>query len=181
MAEKTRRTANHNKRQYGSGRWKAFAFNRSYSIWTGCDLCWTLRKDVWRILCTFYTARFPHSVWDHRKKCMKKPKLFVVDNNPSQTSAKAKCALCHAKCKMVQIPARSPDLNPIENVFHIIWRQLEADVEQNTIITETWDEFVSRIKRNLWSIPKDYVEKTIASIPNRMNLIVKAKGHRIKY
>ena len=39
------------------------------------------------------------------------PKLFVMDNDPSQTSAKAKCALCHAKCKMVQIPPRSPDLN----------------------------------------------------------------------
>ena len=109
------------------------------------------------------------------------PKLFVMDNDPSQTSAKAKCALSHAKCKMVQIPARSPDLNPIENVFHIVRRQLEAEVKQNTITTETWDEFVCRIKRNLWSIPKDYIDKTIASMPNRINLIVKAKGRRIKY
>ena len=89
-------------------------------------------------------------------------------------------ALCHTKWEMVQIPARSPELNPIENVFHIVWRQLEAEVKQNTITTETWDEFVARIKRNL-SIPKDYIDKTIASMPNRINLIVKAKGHHIKY
>ena len=53
-------------------------------------------------------------------------------------------------------------------------------MKQNSITTETCDEFVSRIKRSLWSIPKDYIDKTLASMPNRINLIVKAKGHRMK-
>ena len=119
----------------------------------------------------FIRRNFP-ILFEISGKNEEEPKLFVMDNDSSQTSAKAKCALCHAKCKMVQIPARSPDLNPVENVFHILRRQPEGEVD--TITTDSWDEFVSRIKHNLWSIP-------IASMPNRIKLIVKAKGRRIKY
>ena len=57
----------------------------------------------------FIRRNFP-ILFEITGKNKEEPKLFVMDNDPSQTSAKAKC---HAKCKMVQISARSPDLNPI--------------------------------------------------------------------
>ena len=117
----------------------------------------------------FIRRNFPILFEITGKKNEEGPKLFVMDNDPSQTSAKAKCALCHAKCKMFQIPARSPDLNLIENVFHIVRRQLEAEVKQNTITTETWDE------TQFMAITNDYIDKTIASILNRIKLIVKLR------
>lgn len=49
-----------------------------------------------------------------------KPKLFVMDNDPTQTSAVARKALKSIKANMQVIPARSPDLNPIENLFHVV-------------------------------------------------------------
>ena len=49
-----------------------------------------------------------------------KPKLFVMDNDPSRTSAVARNALKSIRANMQVIPARSPDLNPIQNLFHIV-------------------------------------------------------------
>ena len=46
--------------------------------------------------------------------------IFVVDNDPCQTSRKTMSAINQIECELQQIPARSPDLNPIENVFHLI-------------------------------------------------------------
>ena len=48
----------------------------------------------------FIRRNFP-ILFEITGKNEEEPKLFVMDNDPSQTSAKAKCALCHAKCKMV--------------------------------------------------------------------------------
>ena len=39
-----------------------------------------------------------------------------MDNDPSQRSMVAKDALQEIGAELVDIPARSPDLNPIENI-----------------------------------------------------------------
>ena len=46
-------------------------------------------------------------------------KLWLQDGDPSQNSAAAKRAMTNCNCSMslIQIPPRSPDLNPIENFF----------------------------------------------------------------
>jgi hypothetical protein len=49
------------------------------------------------------------------------------------------------------------------------------------ITNETWDDFVSRVTRNIWSVPKDYINKTIASMPVRLKNVIKKKGYRTKY
>ena len=46
-------------------------------------------------------------------------RLFVMDNDPCQTSKKALSALVQIECDLHRIPSRSPDLNLIENVFHL--------------------------------------------------------------
>ena len=51
-----------------------------------------------------------------------------MDNDPSQTSAVAKKALKAIGAEMQVIPARSPDLNPIENLFHIVRNSIEAEI-----------------------------------------------------
>ena len=107
--------------------------------------------------------------------------VFVMDNDPSQTSAKAKRALRSVNASMHVIPARSPDLNPIENLFNIARKQINAEVKDKNITNETWDDFVSRVTRNIWSVPKDYINKTIASMPVRLKNVIKKKGYRTKY
>ena len=46
-------------------------------------------------------------------------RLFVMNNDPCQTSKKAMLALTQIECELYRIPPRSPDINPIENVFHL--------------------------------------------------------------
>ena len=64
------------------------------------------------------------------KACEKR--LFLMDNDPFQTSKKAMSALTEIESKLREIPPRSPDLNPTENVFNLIKKALEKKViEQN--------------------------------------------------
>ena len=51
-------------------------------------------------------------------------RIFIQDGDPSQNSAVAKKALNKIGAKLFPIPPRSPDLNPIENFFHLIKRKL---------------------------------------------------------
>ena len=53
--------------------------------------------------------------------------IFVQDDDPSQNSKVAKAAMKSCIFLLHQIPARSPDLNPIENVFHIVKKDLQTD------------------------------------------------------
>ena len=108
-------------------------------------------------------------------------RLFVMDNDPSQTSAAAKKAMDSIGAKMQIIPARSPDLNPIENLFNIVRKSIEAEILQQNIMHQSWDEFVERVKFHVWSVSQEYVDKTIASMPKRVKDIIKLKGLRTKY
>ena len=44
-------------------------------------------------------------------------KRMIQDGDPSQNSAEARTALQEIGAVIMKIPARSPDLNPIENLF----------------------------------------------------------------
>ena len=109
------------------------------------------------------------------------PKLFVMDNDPSQMSAVAKKALHSIGATMQVIPARSPDVNPIENLFNVVRKNIEAEILQKNIIHQSWDEFLERVKFHIWSVSKEYINKTVGSMPNRIKEIVKRKGLRTKY
>ncbi len=75
-----------------------------------------------------------------------------MDNDPCQNSAKA--TLKKLGVTMQPIPPRSPDLNPIENVFHVVRRQMCVHVKENRIEQESWDDFVTRISRIYIRHPK---------------------------
>ena len=47
-------------------------------------------------------------------------KLILQDGCPVQKSKQTQMAYDGIGCKIFSIPARSPDLNPIENVFNLI-------------------------------------------------------------
>ena len=54
-------------------------------------------------------------------------KVFIMDNDPSQTSAKARVAMDELGVTMQKMPPRlSSDLNPIENMFHGSAKKVET-------------------------------------------------------
>ena len=104
-----------------------------------------------------------------------------MDNCPRQVSRAAMKAYARAKAKVFRIPARSPDINPIENFFHQMTCKLEQDAFEKHITRETKEEFAERIKKTMAEFPVNRINKLIESMPRRVRLVIKAKGRRIRY
>ena len=108
-------------------------------------------------------------------------RLFLQDGCPSQYSALAQEAMDKMNCRLFKIPARSPDLNPIENIFHLVGKQLKKDAVEKNLTNESFIAFSNRVKRTMLNFPSDIIDKTIASMPKRINMVIKNKGMRTKY
>lgn len=108
-------------------------------------------------------------------------KLFLQDGDPRQNSKKAKVAFDDISCKQFSIPPRSPDVNPIENFFHIIRNKLHEDALSQHTVKEDFATFSTRVRDTICSYPTDIIDKTIESMGERMDLIIAGKGHRTKY
>ena len=52
-------------------------------------------------------------------------KLWIQDGCPCQNSKAAKIAMSESGASLLSIPPRSPDINPIENLFHLVRRELD--------------------------------------------------------
>lgn len=106
---------------------------------------------------------------------------FLQDNDPCQNSLAAKRALKNQKIRQIQIPPRSPDLNPIENIFNTVKKMLKREAIDKKIQKESFTEFTERVKRMFYKIPSDLIDKTISSLHERLNKIVACQGQRTKY
>ena len=79
------------------------------------------------------------------------------------------------------IPPHSHDINPIENVFHLLDRKLRSDAVQQNINHESYEEFTARVKSIAENFPVTTVDKIIVTTPKRMLQIVSCRGERLKY
>ena len=93
----------------------------------------------------------------------------------------AKNAMDDVGCRKFAIPARSPDLSPIENMFHLVRANLQKDALTREIKKETFLEFSRRVRKTIKSSPVEVLDKTIDSMPKRLAKIVSTKGERTKY
>ena len=67
-----------------------------------------------------------------------------------------------------QVPARSPNLNPIKNEFHLEGNQLRKDVIKKNSSKETFEQFCWRIKKGLLNFSPVIISKTIESYQRQM-------------
>lgn len=108
-------------------------------------------------------------------------RLFLQDGDPSQNSSDAKAAFSDIGLEVLRIPPRSPDLNPIENVFNIVGRQLQRNALRNNIKAETFPAFQKRVIRTLKTTSIETIDNIIASMSKRLDLIIATGGRRLKY
>ena len=78
---------------------------------------------------------------------------------------------------VIEWPAQSPDLNPIEHLWHHPKRRL-ADYETPPKgILEPWE----RAEQEWNKIPADVCRNLVESMPRRIAAVIKAKGGFTKY
>ena len=94
-------------------------------------------------------------------------KRFLQDACHVKNSKKAKQALDTVGAIKFSIHPRSPDFNPIENVFNIVKGELRTQAFEQNINYETFEQFSSRIKHTLENTPTKCIDKTIESMPKK--------------
>ena len=108
-------------------------------------------------------------------------KLFVHDNCPILNCAKARRAVKDVGGKLFAIPKRSGDLNPIENFFNVVKRELRRQAITSHLTSESFQEFAQRVKSTLYSVRREIIDNTIGSMYKRLDLVLNSRGGRTKY
>ena len=121
---------------------------------------------------------FPHAF---RQSINPKARRVLQDGCPVQNSVAAKRALQRVKGVSFSIPPRSPDINCIENFFHLVEMKLQEDTIEKGITEETIEEFSNRVKNIIKTYPIRQIDKLIETMDKRITMILSSKGHRIKY
>ena len=99
------------------------------------------------------------------------------DNDPKHTCKKAKQWFQDHEYQVMDWPAQSPDINPIEHFGHHLKRILaEYEIPPKGIL-ELWD----RVEEEWNKIPSEVCQNPIESMPRHVEAVIKAKGGYTKY
>lgn len=111
-------------------------------------------------------------------KCLVFPKAAFVFQHDLAPPHKANSTQAFLKNKNIDVlpwPGNSPDLNPIENIWGILKRQLRP-MKHNSA-QKLWNEVQSK----WYNLSRHLCQKIVFSMPKRLELVKKSKGYPIKY
>lgn len=100
---------------------------------------------------------------------------FQQDNAPCHTAQKVVKWFAENRVRLLDWPPQSPDLSPIENLWHILkerirqYRHTSKGALKEKILQE-WE-----------SISPDICYKLVATMPKRVKAVIRARGGSIKY
>ncbi len=95
--------------------------------------------------------------------------IFQQDLAPAHTAKGTKSGFNDHGVTVLDWPANSPDLNPIENLWSIVKRKMRDTRPNNA------DELKDTVKESWASIPPQQCHKLITSMPRRTEAVIKAK------
>jgi hypothetical protein len=74
-------------------------------------------------------------------------------------------------------PPQSPDLNPIEN----LWNELERNLQGSLPLPSTFDDLGQKLLKQWTELHVNTLQKLVALMPKRMESVIKAKGSPTQY
>ncbi|KAA8493093.1 Transposable element Tc3 transposase [Porphyridium purpureum] len=102
---------------------------------------------------------------------------FQQDNAPAHTANSTKAWLDALGVTVLPWPARSPDLNPIENIWGVLSRVVYRKGRQFARVAELKAAVLAA-----WATEaQKYVVPLLESMPRRLQAVLDARGHHIKY
>ena len=78
--------------------------------------------------------------------------MWIQDGDPSRNCAAARTAFKDINASLM-FPPRSPDMNPIETLFHLVRKKLNKQAISNRITKETYEQFSERVVRTINGMP----------------------------
>ena len=114
--------------------------------------------------------------WRSFRRARKKA-IFMHDNAPCHRARKVTAWLGRKRIKILTWPPQSPDLNPIENVWDKIFDAIRKRENQPNSI----GQLKSAILEEWKNLPREYLEKLFAGLPNRLIEMKRVNGNSTKY
>lgn len=111
----------------------------------------------------------------HFRSNMPENSLFQHDNDPKHTSRLVRSYLEEANIDVLEWPPQSPDLNPIENLWDLVDREIRKRKHSNCA------QLMDHIRSEWEQIPSNVLESLIDSMPRRLRAVVSNKGFATKY
>ncbi len=101
--------------------------------------------------------------------------LFQQDNAPCHKARNVMSFFERSNIEVLQWPAQSPDLNPIERLWEVLFRKVERSRPGSL-------EALWQLLHAAWqAIPMDTVQNLVHSMPRRCSAVIASKGHCAKY
>jgi hypothetical protein len=97
---------------------------------------------------------------------------YADDNASSHTSGPVTKWKAENGVISFKLPARSPDINIIENVWGVLQGKLYDRVDEIKDANDTW-----RLAQQIWyNLSQDFLGKLYGSLPGRLEKLYKARG-----
>jgi transposase len=94
--------------------------------------------------------------------------MLMYDNAKPQTARITREYLAEVGLRVLEWPACSPDLNPIEH----LWDELKRRVRVRVPVATSIPELMVAVEEDWHNIPQERIVNLIRSMPNRMQAVV---------